>query len=322
MDGTENPTASANQELKAAWIKIVRHDDRFSVAEKYVLQNMAWIYPGNGILIYAKQTTIAHECGVSIRVVKSAYAKAKNEEFGYLVLENARKRGAGVHQPNTYRMVIPEKLGAYRAPNSDDELGARIDRVGCTARQSWVHETTELGARAEALTSDSDTIQGGEVGIEQGGEEGTAPPPALQGNPSLAALGQSVPYEHNGHALPLNHTGSSRVDPNRLVIHPLTWHEFISTGTGWGVPEEQPSRYCDKHPNDTDQPCIPCKRQGELLGNWESAYEQWREYNEFVREQIKECKYCCASGGKYIDESGQLWWCEHTEETSRRHETC
>jgi hypothetical protein len=143
MDDTEDSTVSANQALKAAWIRIVRHDDRLSVAEKYVLQNMAWIYPGNGVLIYARQTTIAHECGVSIRVVQSAYAKAKNEEFGYLVLETERKRGTGVHQPDTYRMVIPEKLPAQYAGHSEEKLPARIDKVTRTDRQSDPHGSTK-----------------------------------------------------------------------------------------------------------------------------------------------------------------------------------
>jgi hypothetical protein len=284
MDDTENFTASANQSLKAAWIKIVRHDnDRLSVAEKYVLQNIAWIYPGNGVLIYARQTTIAHECGVSIRVVQSAYAKAK--KFGYLVLETARKRGTGVHQADTYRMVIPEKLPAQYAANSEEKLPARIDKVTRTDRQSDPHKSTKLPARAEALTSDSATIQGGKVGIEQGGEEGTSPPPPLSaGNPPPAPLAQSNPppallAHGNPLGKPLNHA--------TVAHHPVTWREFLDQPGYSNIPEERPSPYCDKHPNGTPDNCGACKHRRLAAEDWDSAYEQSREYNEIERERIR-----------------------------------
>jgi hypothetical protein len=318
------PDGDATQFHKFDWIAAIRHDEQLSDGLKYVLTHIALVYlkhGGNGLL-YARQSTIADELNTDIRQVQRAYAAAKR--LGYFVKVKRAARGRGLHAPDSYRLAIPD-LPDNMSARSDlpDKPADLPDKSADLPDKSadLPDKSADLPDIANSLTSDSDTIKGGEQGIEQGGEEGTTPPPhSSEGNPPLASLAQSSnPY---GQPLPVNHMGSSRVDPNRLVLRPLTWHEFISTGTGWGVPEEQPSRYCDKHPNDTDQPCIPCKRQGELLRNWESAHEQCREYNEFVREEISNCEYCRDSDGKYIDESGQLWWCEHTEGTSRRHETC
>jgi hypothetical protein len=156
---------------KFAWIRAVRASTELSDGMKYVLQNAALEYVlhedrakalgREAGQLYARQATIAETCQVSLRLVKSAYSAARR--LGFLALAEDRQRGRGHHSPDTYRLVIPQEIGANAAPNNDKK----------------VHETTEIGARnveigarADPLTSENDTITGGIAG----GSEGTAPP--------------------------------------------------------------------------------------------------------------------------------------------------
>jgi hypothetical protein len=216
-----------------------------------------------------------------------------------------------------------------------------------TDRQSDPQKSTKLPARAEALTSDSDTIQGGKQGVEQGGEKGTTPPPASQGRPPLASLAQSVPYGGNGTAplgeasrlalatsgnpfrgspreahwlslntklalaeKPINHEWS--IDDSPLGgHHPITWQEFLVDYDD-GIPVCRPSPYCDKHSDDAT-PCHGCKAQKELGKKWDSVLYEWKQdYDVWFRE-MKNCEYCRNSDGKYTNDEG-LFWCEHPDD--------
>jgi hypothetical protein len=326
MDDNGNSQDSATQPYEiGAWIKAIRYDERMPEGVKYVLQNIGWTYPGpNGDLLYARQTTIADELRVSIRLVKKAYAEAKR--LGYFVSVKRAARGRGLHSPDTYKLVIPRSdPGAQYAPGSADP-GARSDLSGCMDRPIWVHEVTDLGARTEALTSDSDTIKGEKKGLNKGEEEGTKkpPPPALQGNPPLAPLAQNgnpfkgIPRE--GHWLgintklamaekPINHEWS--IDDSPLGgIHPITWQEFLLADYPT-TPVKRPSQYCDKHTDDAT-PCHGCKAQKALVKKWDSVFQDWiSDYGEWFTP-MKNCEYCRDSDGKYTNDQG-LWWCEHPE---------
>jgi hypothetical protein len=136
---------------KFAFITAVGADSRLTVGARFVLMQIALNWTAvDRPTFHVKQATIAERLGVSLRLVKAAIADGRRH--GYIVVELHRKRGTGQHGADMNRMMLPE-LSAQSAPHS--ELGARNDGVGCTNGQSEVHESTELGARANPPTREN-----------------------------------------------------------------------------------------------------------------------------------------------------------------------
>jgi hypothetical protein len=303
MDDNQDSQDNASQVgfHKFDWIAAIRHcqDKQLSDGLKYVLTHIALVYlrdNGHGVL-YARQSTIAEELNTDIRQVQRAYAVAKR--LGYFVKVKRAARGRGLHAPDSYRLAIPDL---------PDNMSARSDLPDKPAdlpdkSADLPDKSADLPDIANSVTCDSDTIKGGKQGIEKGGEKGTTPPPALQGDPPLAALALTDPSGSNGQALPLNDAD---------VAHPVTWQEFLLAGYPT-TPIKRPSKYCDKHPDGTPVNCGGCKDRREFQEEWDGAYTWWKDYDDFVREQIRNCKRCCAGDGKYRDESGNLLWCEHPD---------
>jgi hypothetical protein len=103
--------------FKFDWIHAVATDPRIGVTERFILTQIGVYYVTSGTDFFCvRQTTVADKFAVGERSVKKAFAAGRR--LGYLVLDEPRKRGAGHHGGNRYRLVIP----AQAAPNSA-ELG-------------------------------------------------------------------------------------------------------------------------------------------------------------------------------------------------------
>jgi hypothetical protein len=276
---------------KFAWLDAVRDDERLPVGVRYVLQNVALVYvlhDGDGML-YARQSTIVDRLKVSARLVKAAYADARR--LGYLVLVAERRRGRGQHWPDTYQLRMPPEIGARFAPISE-EIGARNDQNRCTKRQKKVHETSEIGARADALTSENYHIKGEEQGIKKGGEEGYSPPPPSQGQPKTAHPVTSVFDIWSGYV------------------------DLVNQESEAAIPVEPPSRFCQRHPAGTDDPCRPCGQQRVLRENWDEEHALFMEW----LADIHTCPHC-NEFGQYTNAEG-LWWCEHPKNNLVANSNC
>ncbi|MCA2303188.1 hypothetical protein JF770_06415 [Mycobacterium intracellulare] len=136
---------------KFAWIRAVRDDHRFTIGEKYVLQNLAWTYPKNGSAeLYVRQQNAAARLGVSIRKVKDSYSKAR--KLGYFLLVDQRHRGKR-GDLDTYELRMPQEVGAVCAPTSQElvhemsEVGARNSKSRCTSEPADLQEGHHKGSR-------------------------------------------------------------------------------------------------------------------------------------------------------------------------------
>jgi hypothetical protein len=306
-DVTENPQHGASQAgfHKFDWIAAIRHDERLGDGIKYVLQNIALVYlkhDGNGLL-YARQSTVADELRVTTRQIQKAYAEAKRLRYFELVTE--RTRGRGHYTADTYQLVIPEQCSSIKRPE-------RIDRKTRTDRQKDPNNVRKRPERVDSVTSTNLTIKGGEQGEKQGGEQGTTPTPLPSaGDPPLAALAQSdpapAPLAHgNPYGEPLNHQD---------VEHQWGWVEYLERN----YPDlkgivDHPPMYCDKHPIGTTDDCGACKGRRKLLERWQEAKDDWNEYNADCLDNIRDCEYCRHSKGKFTNQIGDMFWCEHPDE--------
>ncbi len=151
---------------KFDWIWALGRETRMTDGERYVLTLTALRSAHPQTLEFCvRQSTVAENFTVSVRLVKMAWAAGR--EYGYITLVAKRKRGTGRHGADTYRLTIPTELGAHCAP-INSELGAQNDRVGCTDR-------TELGARPDAVNSENVTPTWSLNGL--GMVAAAAPPP-------------------------------------------------------------------------------------------------------------------------------------------------
>lgn len=146
---------------KFAWIRAVRDDHRFTIGEKYVLQNLAWTYPRNGSAeLYVRQENAAARLGVSIRKVKDSYSKAR--ELRYLVLVDQRHRGKR-GDLDTHELRMPQEVGADCAPTSQklvheaSEVGARNSKSRCTGKLADLQERDHKGSRRGLKRDGADT---------------------------------------------------------------------------------------------------------------------------------------------------------------------
>ncbi|WP_155764628.1 hypothetical protein [Mycobacterium intracellulare] len=147
---------------KFTWIRAVRDDHRFTIGEKYVLQNLAWTYPKNGSAeLYVRQENAAARLGVSIRKVKDSYSKAR--ELGYLVLADQRHRGKR-GDFDTHELRMPHEVGAESAPTSQklvhemSEEGAQNPQSRCTGKLSDLQERHHKGYRRGSQRDMADAL--------------------------------------------------------------------------------------------------------------------------------------------------------------------
>jgi len=120
-----NRPMSAESKHKFDWMKAVRKDKRLTDGESRVLLFLAVVYVKNGVnTTYVGQQTITDRLGTSLRTVSRAYAKAIS--LRYLTLEVPRTGGRGHHEPDQYRLTIPE-THATGGDHSDAETHATED---------------------------------------------------------------------------------------------------------------------------------------------------------------------------------------------------
>lgn len=81
---------------------------------------------------------------------------------------------------------------------------------------------------------------------------------------------------------------------------------LIDGSKGW-VQAEAPSPFCDRHPNGTDRPCVPCQRRREQRDAWDAAAaDRRRQRRAAERDQIRHCPDCAETDGfiEFTDERG------------------
>jgi hypothetical protein len=251
----------AAPKFKFDWIHAVATDLRIGVTERFILTQIGVYYVTSGTDFFCvRQTTVADKFAVGERSVKKAFAAGRR--LGHLVLDEPRKRGTGHHGGNRYRLVIP----AQDAPTSE-ELGAQhapnSEEVGGTDCKSYGHRLQKLGARANAPTSGNDVPKGINKGF--GGRVRAAappPPPTSQPTPTPG-------------------------------VGPETDGDDDEIGA-------EPSRYCRRHPDGTDDPCGGCRKARE---DWEDWDENRRDVLE-ERRVINACPLCDGDGVR-LDPDGE-----------------
>lgn len=152
---------------KFEWIKAVRLDQRLTTADRYVLQNAALEYVNyrdGDDSFYARQTTMAERFGVGLRTVQRAIAQGK--KYGYLVVEQPRRRGRGYHDADFHRLVIPQLLPANQAGNTDADMtripanqAGNIAVIPANLAEIPANQA-EIPANAEPSTCGNDTPKG------------------------------------------------------------------------------------------------------------------------------------------------------------------
>ncbi|WP_301120304.1 hypothetical protein [Mycolicibacterium fortuitum] len=246
----------SKSDTKFEWIDAVCLDERLTVGERYVLMGaiLRFINTPFGKTFQVKQTTIADRLAVSPRLVKSTMKNAR--ELGWLILDAHRRRGAGNHAADAYRINIPE-LGADHAPN-DAGIGAQIDEDRCTDRQEKVHESSEIGARPESATCENLDPKVLREGSKEGFERGYAHAPNLLLNQNNNYLDAEVMHEPAPAAdLPARIDGIEEISG-----------ELVDAET-----DPEPDEYCPEHmPYGTLDDCPKCMRA-------RIRYDRWKKRN-------------------------------------------
>jgi hypothetical protein len=103
---------------KFDWLKAVyahrgsTKDDRFTDGEKSVLAYVAIFGVLNGSDTFCtRQSTIAANCGSSLRTVSSAITRGK--DLGYLTVTRTHKPGWGCHGADELRLTLPKSCADY-----------------------------------------------------------------------------------------------------------------------------------------------------------------------------------------------------------------
>lgn len=68
--------------------------------------------------------------------------------------------------------------------------------------------------------------------------------------------------------------------------------------------DQEPPRYCPDHPNDTDKPCIPCKRAGAVHKAWVAAAPRRAAERAAASKALRENCPRCHGTNTYEDERG------------------
>ena len=68
--------------------------------------------------------------------------------------------------------------------------------------------------------------------------------------------------------------------------------------------DPEPPRYCPDHPNDTDKPCIPCKRTGAIHKAWVDAAPQREADRAKAAKALRDNCPRCKGTNTYEDEDG------------------
>ena len=337
-NNNDAPQGGFDFEAKRAWMNAVVRDRALKPFTIIILQNIARIYVKHTGpvhergLLFPHQAVIAKRLNIDERQIRRAFADAKNR---YLVLDRPRKRGTS--EPDRWRLVMPEvqdNLSGTSEAEVQDNLAEVQDNLAevqdnLAEVQDNLSGTTRRNAAGDTPCGGSHV--GKEVGKEGGKEEKNAPPePSKNGFPALAALAQTdpppAPLAHGNpfrgtpreafwlalnakYVLaekPINHTWS--IDDSPLGgFPPITWQEFVHDYGG--IPYVRP-QFCDKHPTGTDDDCHGCGRQKKLGKKWDTALLEWKTTIDKSIQDIKGCKFCRDSDGKYTNQEG-LWWCEH-----------
>jgi hypothetical protein len=151
---------------KFDWIKAVGKDTRMGVGERYVLTRIAtdYVLYDEG-KFYAKQSTVARACAVSLSTVERAMSSARR--FGYLTLDAPRRRrGPGCHDADHYRLTLPERPVSLTG-NSDADAELPVRSAGVTRQKvsSYPSESLDIPVRANSPTCENDPPKGEEKGL-------------------------------------------------------------------------------------------------------------------------------------------------------------
>lgn len=242
----------SKSDTKFEWIDAVCLDERLTVGERYVLMGaiLRFINTPYGKTFQVKQTTIADRLAVSPRLVKSTMKNAR--DLGWLILDAHRRRGAGNHAADAYRINIPE-LGADHAP-SDGGIGAQIDENRCTNRQEKVHESSEIGARPEPATCENLDPKVFKEGSKEGFERGHALEDLLDQENYIDAevVHEPAPADQ----LPVRIDGMDEIRG-----------ELVDAD-----PDPEPPEFCDAHmPHGAGQSCIDCMFARKRHEHWQRS---------------------------------------------------
>jgi hypothetical protein len=147
---------------KFEWIRLMVGDRRLTVADRFVLTNAAirYVRHGNDVL-RVRQVTMADQFAVGARTVRQSISRAR--DLGYLVLAQPRQRGRSHHGADEYRLSIPADAASIPI-NTGTEL------------PEYRHETTQIAARTNSLTSENYNPKGFLKGFVEGVERASAQP--------------------------------------------------------------------------------------------------------------------------------------------------
>ena len=273
-------------ENKFDWINVLAADTTLAESYKFVGTIIAIksVLTRGDMVFHIRQTSVATNCGTSLRTVKRAYAALK--DHGYIELVDNRRRGPRANA-DKYRLTLPE-LSANLAPHSEEELGANGGTVRCHSGTSYVPNLSELGATPNAETSGNDTLKVFKKVIEKGLERG-----GCAGAAEAASLSASfIPDEEQ-----------------------IFDAEIVDD-----APQDlEPNQYCKAHiPFGSDSPCGPCKiarlaheawternhgsawmRLAEMANLGPTPEEQRLEEEQRRLEAIANCDQCDDNGDKH-----------------------
>ena len=153
---------------KFSWIKLLAADPdpRLTPVTKYVLMFAAIQYVRHGGVFCVRQVTLADRAAVSDRSVKRAIAAGK--ECGYLELAKERRRGRSHIRADEYQLAVPASMRIDLDALIGDNVTPISDRNRGQERPKKVTGMTEIGDRADSLTSEIDSPKGITKGLEKG----------------------------------------------------------------------------------------------------------------------------------------------------------
>ncbi|WP_441957906.1 hypothetical protein [Mycolicibacterium houstonense] len=244
----------SKSDTKFEWIDAVCLDERLTVGERYVLTNtvLRYINTAYGKTFQVKQTTIADRLAVSERVVRGALGKAR--KYGWLILDAHRRRGAGNHAADGYRIDIPSQIPARSAANGEGIPARNVENTG-TNHQEYRHETSKIPARPNSTTCENVDPKVLKEGSKEGFERGHALEDLLsQGN----YIDAEVVHEP-APADPL---------PARIDGMDEIRGELVDAD-----PDPEPPEFCDDHmPFGVGRKCTDC-------GFARRHHDRWKQRN-------------------------------------------